>query len=159
MQPGRESFSLSASVSWLIVTMALMVDGRLWNYGEYQGILGEEEGPGESSNRVWHARVEFKVNPPHPLWPLTGLKTVQCALIFIILTGTETITRHAFPGSDVIPLCITTYRCYLNALKMLPTNNAHSQPLTHGNFMTMVYSKRILCYSFFNLHPSASRGS
>ena len=40
MQPGRESFSLSASVSWLIVTMALMVDGRLWNYGELQGILG-----------------------------------------------------------------------------------------------------------------------
>ena len=44
MRLGPESFSLSASVSWLIVTMALMVDGRLWNYGEHQGILGEEEG-------------------------------------------------------------------------------------------------------------------
>ncbi len=47
MQPGRESFSLSASVSWLIVTMALMVDGRLWNYGELQGILGwQKQGEG-----------------------------------------------------------------------------------------------------------------
>ena len=43
MRLGRESFSLSASVSWLIVTMALMVDGRLWNYGELQGILGWQQ--------------------------------------------------------------------------------------------------------------------
>ena len=48
MRLGRESFSLSASVSWLIVTMALMVDGRLWNYGELQGILGwQGQGKGD----------------------------------------------------------------------------------------------------------------
>ena len=150
---------LSAPGSWLIVTMALMVDGRLWNYGEYQGILGEEEGPGESSNRVWHARVEFKVNPPHPLWPLTGLKTVQCVFWFFLFW----LEQKPLPGTRsreaMLSLSALQHRCYLNTLKMLPTNNAHSQPLTHGNFMTMVYSKRILCYSFFNLHPSASRGS
>ena len=126
---------LSASGSWLIVTMALMVDGRLWNYGEYQGILGEEEGPGESSNRVWHARVEFKVNPPHPLWPLTGLKTVQCVFWFLLfwleqklLPGTRSreamLSLSALQHIDAISIHL---KCY--PLIMLIHNPLHMEIL------------------------------
>ena len=103
--------------SWIILTVCFrfLADSHngtngWWKIMELWGALGNigMAGPGLGrpplSNRFWHARVKFKVNPPLPLWPLIEVKTCSssvCVLIFLFHRAVN-ILKHVFRSGDAI---------------------------------------------------------